>query len=124
MSKKSAQRRTLKERVKDIFLYIERQDKTFPKSRLKDIGLNPTVAENWLELIVYIQSQPKIRLVQSENNTLVEKIEGKYQTLMHKRMIDETLPFDQRIQSAMDYMKALITTERVEINGTKKRSKK
>lgn len=124
MSKESAQRRTLKERVEAIFKFIDKQDITFPKSRLKEIGLNPTVAENWLELIVYIQSQPKIRLVQSENNTLIEKIEGKYQTLMHKRMVDESLPFDQRLQSAMDYLKTLIVRERVGIDEKEKRRKK
>ncbi len=113
MSKEAPKRRTLKERVEAIFKFIDRQEKTFPKSRLKEIGLNPTVAENWLELIVYIQSQPKIRLVQSENNTLIEKTEGKYQTLMQKRMIDETLPFDDRLQSAMDYLKTLVARERV-----------
>ncbi len=115
MSKESAQRRTLRERVEAIFKFIDQQYKPFPKSRLKEIGLNPSVAGNWLELIVYIQSQPKIRLVQSENNTLIEKTEGKYQTMMQKRIIDETLPFDQRLQSAMDYLKTLVARERVEL---------
>jgi len=126
MSKTSAKRRTLKERVENIFHFIDQQDVIFPKSRLKEIGLNPIVAENWLELIVYIQNQPKIRLVQSENNTLIEKIEGKYQTLMHKRMTDDTLPFDQRLQSAMDYIKTLVTKERSEVDfkESKRKGKK
>ncbi|MFW9923967.1 MAG: hypothetical protein ACFFDW_11845 [Candidatus Thorarchaeota archaeon] len=121
MTKDSAQRRTLRERVEDIFKFIDLQDDVFPKSRLKEIGLNPTVAENWLDLIVYIQSQPKIRLIQSENNTLIEKIEGKYQTLMQKRMTDEMLPFDQRLQSAMDYIKTLATRERIRIDMKEKK---
>ena len=121
MTKQSVQRRTLKERAEAIFKFIDYQDEVFPKSRLKEIGLNPSVAEKWLELIVFIQSQPKIRLVQSDNNMLIEKIEGKYQTLMQKRMIDDTLPFDERLQSAMDYLKSLVTTERV--NVTKKDKK-
>ena len=124
MSMKTKKRRTLKERVEDIFQFIDQQDVIFPKSHLKEIGLNPVVAENWLELIVYIQNQPKIRLVQSENNTLVEKIEGKYQTLMQKRMTDETLPFEQRLQSAMDYIKTLVTRERVNIDFKDKKRMK
>ncbi|NHJ48725.1 MAG: hypothetical protein FK733_13150 [Asgard group archaeon] len=124
MSKESAQRRTLKERVEAIFKFIDQQDEVFPKSRLKEIGLNPVVAEKWLELIVYIQSQPKIRLVQSENNTLIEKIEGKYQALMRKQMTDETIPFEERLQSTTDYLKSLYARERLEMERVAKNKKK
>ena len=120
MTKDTAKRRTLQERAEDIFKFIDRQTEVFPKSRLKEIGLNPTVAEKWLELIVYIQSQPKIRLIQSENNTLIEKLEGKYQALMRKRMTDDTLPFEERLQSTTDYLKSQYQRERAHLQKTQK----
>jgi len=106
-------RRTLQERVEAIFEFIEKQKDVFPKSRLKEIGLNPSTAEKWLKLIDFIQNQPKIRLIQTEHNTLIEKVEGKYQALMRKMVVDETIPFEQRLQHITDYLKSLYTRERL-----------
>lgn len=108
----SKQRRTLIERVEAIFKFIDTQKKIFPKSRLKDIGLNPRAAERWLKLIDYVQKQPKIRLIQTEHNTLIEKVEGKYQALMRKMVVDETTPFEKRLQLVTDYLKSLYMRER------------
>jgi len=107
------QRRTLLERVEAIFKFIDSQKNIFPKSRLKEIGLNPLAAEKWLKLIDYIQTQPKIRLIQTEHNTLVEKVEGKYQALMRRMVLDDTLSFEQRLQHVTDYLKSLYSRERV-----------
>ena len=113
MAIKSKQRRTLQERVDAIFKFIDSQKGAFPKSRLKEIGLNPRTAEKWLKLIDFIQNQPKIRLIQTEHNTLIEKVEGKYQALMRKMIVDETLPFEQRLQHVTDYLKSLYARERI-----------
>ena len=107
------QRRTLQERVEAIFNFIDLQKGVFPKSRLKEIGLNPHTAGKWLKLIDFIQNQPKIRIIQTEHNTLIEKVEGKYQALMRKMIIDETLPFEQRLQHVTDYLKSLYARERL-----------
>ncbi|MHA1190962.1 MAG: hypothetical protein ACTSP9_01540 [Promethearchaeota archaeon] len=112
MSSNTKQRRTLVERVEAIFKFIDTQKNVFPKSRLKQIGLNPQAAEKWLKLIDYIQNQPKIRLIQAEHNTLIEKVEGKYQALMRKMILDESLSFEQRLQSVTDYLKSLYARER------------
>jgi len=112
-SNSKQQRRTLVERVEAIFEFIDKQKGIFPKSRLKEIGLNPRTAEKWLKLIDYIQSQPKIRLIQTEHNTLIEKVEGKYQALMRKMVLDDTLSFEQRLQHVTDYLKSLYSRERV-----------
>jgi len=113
MSSDSKQRRTLIERVEAIFKFIESQKNIFHKSRLKEIGLNPRAAEKWLKLIDFIQKQPKIRLIQTEHNTLIEKVEGKYQALMRKMILDETLSFEQRLQHVTDYLKSLYSRERI-----------
>ncbi len=109
---KQSQRRTLQERIEDIFQLIEREEDIFPKSRLKEIGLNPRTAEKWLKLIEFIQNQPKIRLIQTGHNTLIEKVEGKYQALMRKMSIDQTVPFEQRLQYLTDYLRSLYSRER------------
>jgi hypothetical protein len=106
-------RRTIQERVEAIFEFIDNQKNVFPKSRLKEIGINPKAAEKWLKLIDYIQYQPKIRIIQTEHNTLIEKVEGKYQALMRKMILDDSLSFEQRLQSVTDYLKSLYTRERV-----------
>jgi len=116
MEPNSTQRRTLQERVEAIFEFIDSQNDIFPKSRLKEIGLNPNTAEKWLKLINFIQNQPKIRLIQTEHNTLIEKVEGKYQALMRKMILDETIPFEQRLQNITDYLKSLYTRERSKNN--------
>ena len=113
MSSDSKQRRTLIERVEAIFKFVDTQKKIFPKSRLKEIGLNPKAAENWLKLIDYIQNQPKIRLIQTEHSTFIEKVEGKYQALMRKMVLDDSLSFEQRLQHVTDYLKSLYSRERV-----------
>ena len=113
MSSDSKQRRTLIERVEAIFKFVATQKNIFPKSRLKEIGLNPRAAEKWLKLIDYIQNQPKIRLIQTEHNTLIEKVEGKYQALMRRMVLDETLSFEQRLQVVTDYLKSLYSRERL-----------
>jgi len=107
------QRRTLLERVEAIFKFIDSQKNVFPKSRLKEIGINPKAAEKWLKLIDYIQTQPKIRIIQTEHNTLIEKVEGKYQALMRRMILDDTLSFEQRLQHVTDYLKSLYSRERL-----------
>ncbi|MHA1670268.1 MAG: hypothetical protein ACTSV5_06770 [Promethearchaeota archaeon] len=115
MTDEKPKRRTLQERVKAIFEFIEEQNDVFPKSRLKEIGINPNAAEKWLKLIDYIQNQPKIRLIQTEHNTLIEKVEGKYQALIRKMIIDESIPFEQRLQQVTDYLKSLYTREQLKV---------
>ncbi|MHA1730805.1 MAG: hypothetical protein ACTSU5_02630 [Promethearchaeota archaeon] len=105
--------RTNQERVEAIFAFIETQTNTFPKSRLKEIGLNPRSAEVWLRLIEYIQQQPKIKLIEAENTLLVQKVEGKYQALMRNKSVDASVPFEDRLQYLTDYLKSLYTRERV-----------
>jgi hypothetical protein len=78
-------------------------------------------AENWLKLIEFIQNQPKIRLVQTGHNTLIEKVEGKYQTLMRNQFLDESIPFEQRLQSITDYLKSLYTRERTDMGRIQKK---
>ena len=109
----STSRRTIIERVEAIFKYIDLQNQPFAKSKLKEIGLNPKAAEKWLDLIEYIQSQPKIRVIKTEHNTIIEKLEGKYQAVLRRRIMDQNLSFEDRVQTSEDYLKALYTREQI-----------
>lgn len=108
-------RRTMLERVEDIFNFIENQYEVFPKSRLKEIGINPSSAVNWLKMIEYIQNQPRIRLISSEKSLLVEKVEGKYQAMIRKTITDESIPFEQRMLLVNNYLPSLYIREKLEL---------
>ena len=112
----SHRRQNLKEWIEAIFEFIERQPSTFPKSRLKEIGLNPSTAGKWLELIEFIQNQPKIRLIRPDHNSIIEKIEGNYQTLMRKMVTDNSVPFEDKLQYNTGYLRSLYISERIEMS--------
>ena len=110
---KSRSTRTLIERAQDIFALIENEEDSFPKSNLKYAGLSPDTAEKWLDLIVYIQSQPRIRLIKTSRNTVVEKLEKKFSQMSLKYFLDETKPLDARLQSLRDYADSIIFQQRL-----------
>ncbi len=116
----AGKRRTMAERAKSIFRYIEAQPDAFPKSQLQDIGLNPTTAENWLHLIEYIQSQPRIRVTRIRSSTYIEKLENRYLSMLRKRILDSSLSLKEREQVMNDYIGALITLERIEMGRINK----
>lgn len=122
-SKQKKKRRSMIERVEEIFSYIDKQFEVFPKSRLKEIGINPSSAESWLKLIEYIQNQPRIRLIESENNLLVEKVEGKYQAMIRRVITDESISFEERSTLLSNYLPSLITRERLELDRFKNERK-
>jgi hypothetical protein len=104
-------RRTLLERAQAIFRLLEESNDPIPKSKLKEIGLNPSTAEKWLELIMYIQQQPLIRLVKTESNTIVIKVEGRYHAMSRRAFQDSDLTYEQRLRSIDSYLRALVARE-------------
>ena len=113
-------RRTLIQRAQAIFRYINTRPTPFPKSQLQDIGFNPTTAEDWLRLIEYIQSQPRIKVTKMGSNTYIERIENNYLSLLRKRVLDDALSFQERSKTMDDYINALIVLERTEDGRLKK----
>ena len=106
-------RRTLLQRAEKIFDIINYEENAFPKSRLKKAGLNPDTAGKWLELIVFIQSQPRIRLIKTRRNTLVEKLEKKFSQMSLKYFFDETQPLEMRLKSLGAYADSIIVQQRI-----------
>ena len=46
-------------------------------------------------MIEFIPNQPRIRLISSENNSLVEKTEGKYHSMIKRVTSDKSIPFEE-----------------------------
>jgi len=116
MSKKSKKprRRTLAERAKSIFKFIDLQPGPFPKSEFQRIGLNPTTAESWVRLIEYIQSQPRIKVTKLRSSTYIERLENRYLSMLRKRVLDSSLTLKERTKTMDDYVNALLTLEKIE----------
>ncbi len=106
-------RRTLIERAQAIFKLVEYEDDPFPKSNLQKVGLNPATAEKWLDLIVYIQKQPRIRLIKTKSTTIIEKHEEKYHTMSREIFMNPNRSYKERFDALQDYLSALITSERL-----------
>jgi hypothetical protein len=109
------------ERAKSIFRYIESQPEPFPKSQLQHIGLNPITAGSWVDLIEYIQSQPRIRVTRIGFSTYIEKIENRYLSMLRRRILDSSLSLKERERTMDDYIAALITLEKIEMGRIRKR---
>ncbi|MCK5239031.1 MAG: hypothetical protein KAR33_05750 [Candidatus Thorarchaeota archaeon] len=117
---KKPKRRTLAERAESIFRFIDMQPEPFPKSELQRIGLNPTTAENWVRLIEFIQSQPRIKVTSMGSSTYIEKLENKYLSMLRKRILDSSLSLKERTQTMDDYINALLLLEKIEDGRIKK----
>ncbi|MGY5873822.1 MAG: hypothetical protein RTV72_16355 [Candidatus Thorarchaeota archaeon] len=108
------------ERAESIFKFIDAQPEPFPKSEFQRIGLNPTTAENWIKLIEYIQSQPRIKATKMGSSTYIERLENKYLSMMRKRILDSNLTLKERTDAMNDYINALLTLEKIEDGRIKK----
>ncbi|NPD87758.1 MAG: hypothetical protein HGN29_03495 [Asgard group archaeon] len=109
----SKNRRTLIERAKAIFQKIEYEYEPFPKSRLQDIGFNPSTAEKWLELITYIQKMPRIRLIKTKNTTIIERTERGFHVMSRETFMDPNKSYEERFYALQDYLNALINLEKL-----------
>ena len=108
-------RRTLLKRAEEIFALINSEEESFPKSRLKKVGLSPDAAEKWLNMIAFIQSQPRIRVGSgSGNRIMVERLEKKVSQMSLRYFLDETLPLEKRLQSLGAYADSVIVHQRLQ----------
>jgi len=106
-------RRTLIERADAIFQLIEKEDDPFPKSKLQDIGFNPSTAEKWLDLITFIQRKPRIRIIKTGSSTIIERTETGYQVMSREIFMDTKRSYKDRFHALQSYLSALITSERI-----------
>ena len=69
-------RKNLYERVKAIFELLETEEDYVHKTRFKEIGLDTKSAEQWIQIIEFVQNQSKIMVKRLGNYTAV-KLEKK-----------------------------------------------
>ena len=105
--------RSLLQRAEKIFDIIDKEEDIFPKSNLKDAGLSPEAAEKWLELIVFIQNQPRIKVTKTKRNTFVEKIGGKFSQMSLNFFLDDKQPIEKRLQSLEAYAQSIFVKQRL-----------
>lgn len=106
-------RRTLIERAEAIFKLIEKEDDPFPKSKLQEIGFNPSTAEKWLDLITFIQRKLRIRILKTGSSTIIEKTETGYHVMSREIFMDTKRSYKERFFALQSYLSALITSERL-----------
>ncbi len=109
--KREKKGRSMLERAQQIFGIINEESLIFPKSRLKAASLDSHTIGNWLELIVFIQSQPRIKVRKVSSYTFIERIETKYSQLYLKRFLDDSLSFNDRLESLTNYMRSIVHQE-------------
>jgi len=111
--KSSRSSRSLLERAEQIFDVISKEEDIFPKSNLRDARLSPAAAEKWLELITFIQNQPRIKVIKTKRNTFVEKIGGKFSQMSLNFFLDENQPIEKRLQSLEAYAQSIFVQQRL-----------
>ncbi|MHA1941142.1 MAG: hypothetical protein ACXABI_05525 [Candidatus Hodarchaeales archaeon] len=105
--------RSMLARARAIFNIINYMDEPFTKTKLTEAKINPKAAENWLDLIVFIQNQPKIRVTKTKRNTVIEKIGGKFSQMSLNYFLDEDQPIEKRLRSLEAYADSIIVQQRL-----------
>ncbi len=112
-TRKKTSGRSLMKRAEKIFNIIDAEESPFPKSRLKKAGISIDAVDNWLDLIVFIQSQPRIRLTKISRNTVIDKLEKKFSQMSLKYFLDDSQPLEKRLQSLGAYADSIIVSQRL-----------
>ena len=122
-NRKKRIKRTLKQRAEEIFRFINNSSEPIAKSRFKDIGLSTTSADNWLDLIIYIQNQNRLRLFKAGNYTFVDKqvfidriSSSKYLQLCWNNFLNPEEPYEKRLGYLNDFGNAYLFLERAKLN--------
>ncbi len=115
--------RTLKQRAEEIFRLINKSSDPIAKSRFKDIGLSSTSANNWLDLIIFIQTQNRIQLFKTGNYTFVDKqvfidkiSSSKYLQLCWNKFLNPKEPHEKRLDYLNDFGNAFLFLERAKLD--------
>jgi len=110
---KSKQRttRSMLQRVQAIFEIINVTDEPFAKSNLTKANISPKAVDNWLDLIVYIQNQPRIKVTKTKYHTIVEKRDVKRSNQLLNRFLDDKLSISSRIKSLTAYRNVILHKE-------------
>ncbi|MFX1505723.1 MAG: hypothetical protein ACFFDC_06365 [Promethearchaeota archaeon] len=122
-NRKKRIKRTLKQRAEEIFRFINKSSEPIAKSRFKDIGLSTISADSWLDLIIYIQNQNRLRLFKAGNYTFVDKqvfidriSSSKYLQLCWNNFLNPEEPYEKRLGYLNDFGNAYLFLERAKLD--------
>ena len=106
-------RRTLLQRAKSIFGYLNYYDEPIAKSRFQKIGISPREIDQWLELIQMIQSMPLVTVKSSDKRTYVDTLENKFMMLMKRKYLNQEVSYADREAAILLYFRVMLTFERL-----------
>lgn len=113
---KKRRSRSLKKRVEDIFNFIENHPEPFPKNKLRELGLGSQSINQWLDLILFIQMQPQIKILKVGNYTLVQKVfADKYLKMCWNNFLDKEKSFEKRLEYLEDFARVFFHKEKAEL---------
>jgi len=111
------QSRSLIERCKAIFQFLQKQtdwysESQVPKSAFQKIGISPKDIDQWLDLIMMIQNSPRLRVVSEGKRTYVSIYDSKFMSSLKRKFYDPDRNFIDRAAAITIYLKILINTEK------------
>lgn len=59
----------------ELVSFLEEQERAFSKTNLEKIGMNYTMANEWLELYLMIKRGPEIEKIDAQSTTLYRVVE-------------------------------------------------
>jgi hypothetical protein len=106
------------QRAQAILSLLESQSAMFnqnplTKSEFQQVGISPKDMDQWLELIQYIQSMPRVSVYSEGRKTFVEIIENKFLIYLRQRIYNQTLSYEERQAAAAMYVKVMVNEEKV-----------
>ncbi|MCE7734671.1 MAG: hypothetical protein GPJ54_07335 [Candidatus Heimdallarchaeota archaeon] len=110
-------KRSLIERANAIFKYIEQNSdfnsSPIAKSEFQKVGISPRDMDRWIELILMIQSNPRLTLVKKGKRTYLDLKDNKFTMHMRKIFQNQQKNYEERESALLLYFKAMLTLERI-----------
>jgi hypothetical protein len=106
-------RRTLLQRAKSIFNYLNYYEEPIAKSRFQKVGISPREIDQWLELIQLIQSMPLVTVKSSNKRTYVDILENKFMMHMKRKYLNQDASYVEREGAILLYFRTMLTFERL-----------
>lgn len=109
--------RSLIERATAIFDYIEANTdfntSPIPKSQFQKIGISPRDIDRWIELILMIQSMPRLKVLKKGKRTYLDSLDNKFTMHMRKIFQNQDKNYEDRKSAINLYLNAIMAIERV-----------
>ena len=110
--------RTLIERAEAIFNYIaENTDLSsdpIAKSEFQKVGISPKDMDRWIELILKIQSRPRLTVKSVGSRTYLHSLDNKFTMHMRRIFQNQDKNYEDRKSALLLYFNATLLMERLQ----------